>query len=109
MALQLCSSLSYSLNLCLSIFKSSLTGNSLDTANTSSNTSFADNLEHTNLTYILYVRTATQLLGEVCNRYNANYIAILLTKESHCTGINCFILAHMSDFYIGALQDFTIY
>ena len=106
-ALQLVSSFLNYRHFAKGIVQSSLAGNSLNTAYTSSNASLADNLEQTNLAHILYVGTTAQLHRKAWyadNQTDKNYNHIRKNSNPFIRNF-CFIAEHKAKAVIRTDSD----
>ena len=98
------------LRLCFTIIiKYSLSGDRFDTAYTGCDTGFGYDLECRDGTGRCHMRTTAELYGIAPHVDHAHFRSVLLTKQSHCTGLSRILDAHQLGHYRQVFGDLFIY
>ena len=91
------------------VFDNCFAGKCLNTAYTSCDTGFGNDLKEQDGACILYMSTTTELFGKVSHGYYTYLLVIFLTKESHCSGFLGFFHIHDICMDIKTCQDLFVY
>src|SRR4051794_15695081 len=81
----------------------------LDATHTTRHTGLAEQHEQTDLRCVAHVRSTAELHRKAWNIHDSHDVAVLLTKERHCTARTRFRVRHLLPLYRMRTPDFAIH